>query len=108
MGSYSFLQGVFLIQGSNLGFPHCRQILYHLSHQGSPEIMIVSIYKDFFVANKFKKKKRLEEKRFGEKNGGSKKINESLRTMFSAATDSQKVFRAGSMLPYHSEGTSNE
>ena len=23
-------------QGSNLGLPHCRWILYHLSHQGSP------------------------------------------------------------------------
>ena len=31
-----FLQGIFLTQGSNLGFLHCRQILYHLSHQGSP------------------------------------------------------------------------
>ena len=35
VGSYSFLQGIFLIQGSNLGLPHCRQSLYHLSHQGS-------------------------------------------------------------------------
>ena len=26
----------FLIQGSNVGPLHCRQILYHLSHQGSP------------------------------------------------------------------------
>ena len=25
----------FLTQGSNPGFPHCRQTLYHLSHQGS-------------------------------------------------------------------------
>ena len=24
------------IQGSNPGLPHCRQILYHLSHQGRP------------------------------------------------------------------------
>ena len=32
----SFSRGIFLMQGSNLGFPHCRQILYHLSHQGSP------------------------------------------------------------------------
>ena len=30
------LQGMFPIQGLNLGIPHCRQILYHLSHQGSP------------------------------------------------------------------------
>ena len=29
------LQGIFLTQGSNPGLPHCRQILYHLSHQGS-------------------------------------------------------------------------
>ena len=36
VGSHSFLQGIFLTQGSNLGLPHCRQILFHLSHQGSP------------------------------------------------------------------------
>ena len=34
--SHSLLQGIFLTQGSNLGLLHCRQILYHLSHQGSP------------------------------------------------------------------------
>ena len=26
-------------QGLKSGFPHCRQILYHLSHQGSPRIL---------------------------------------------------------------------
>ena len=30
------LQGIFPTQGSNPGLPHYRQILYHLSHQGSP------------------------------------------------------------------------
>ena len=35
VGSLSFLQGIFLTQGWNLGQLHCRQILYHLSHQGS-------------------------------------------------------------------------
>ena len=30
------LQGIFQIQGSNLGLPHYRQIPYHVSHQGSP------------------------------------------------------------------------
>ena len=35
-GSYSLLQGIFLTQGSNPGPLHCRQILYHLSYQGSP------------------------------------------------------------------------
>ena len=35
----SFLQGIFPTQGSNPGILHCRQILYHLSHQGRPRIM---------------------------------------------------------------------
>ena len=35
-GCSSLLQGTFPTQGSNLGLMHCRQILYHLSHQGSP------------------------------------------------------------------------
>ena len=34
MGSDSLLQGVFPTQGLNPGLPHCRQILYQLSHQG--------------------------------------------------------------------------
>ena len=29
----------FPTQGLNPGFPHCRQILFHLSHQGSPRIL---------------------------------------------------------------------
>ena len=33
---HALLQGIFPTQGSNPGLPHCRQILYHLSHQGSP------------------------------------------------------------------------
>ena len=33
VGSHSLLQGIFPIQGSNPGLLHCRQILYHLSHQ---------------------------------------------------------------------------
>ena len=32
---HSFLQGIFLNQGSNPNLLHCRQILYYLSHQGS-------------------------------------------------------------------------
>ena len=31
-----FSRGIFPTQGSNLGLLHYRQILYHLSHQGSP------------------------------------------------------------------------
>ena len=35
MGSLSLLQGIFPNQGLNPGLPHCRQILYQLSHKGS-------------------------------------------------------------------------
>ena len=35
VGSFSLLQGIFPTQGLNPGFPHCRQILYQLSYQGS-------------------------------------------------------------------------
>ena len=35
----SVLQGIFPTQGSSLSLPHCRQILYQLSHQGSPSIL---------------------------------------------------------------------
>ena len=35
---HTLLQGIFPTQGSNLGLLHCRQILYHLSHRGSPRI----------------------------------------------------------------------
>ena len=36
MGSRSVLQGIFSTKGSNLALLHCKQILYHLSHQESP------------------------------------------------------------------------
>ena len=39
VGCHSVLQGIFLTQGLNSGLPHCRQILYCLSHQGSPRIL---------------------------------------------------------------------
>ena len=35
VGCHFLLQRIFLTQGSNLCLPHCRQMLYHLSHQGS-------------------------------------------------------------------------
>ena len=35
VGCHFLLQRIFPTQGSNLGLPHCRQTLYHLSHQGS-------------------------------------------------------------------------
>ena len=33
-----FSKGIFPTKGSNPGLPHCRQILYHLNQQGTPEI----------------------------------------------------------------------
>ena len=44
VGCHAFLQGIFPTQGSNLGLPHCRWILYHLSQQGSPDIWFKDIY----------------------------------------------------------------
>ena len=40
----SLLQGIFLTQGLNPGLPHCRHILYQLSHKGSPRILEWAAY----------------------------------------------------------------
>ena len=45
VGSQSLLQGIFPTQGSNPGLPHCRRILYHLSHQG------ISIYESQVISS---------------------------------------------------------
>ena len=45
VGCHSLIQGIFLIQGLNPSLLHCRQILYHLSHQGSP---LISEWVSFF------------------------------------------------------------
>ena len=52
MGSHIFLQGIFLTQGSNPGVLYCRQILFHLSHQGSSNYISVVTY----MVAKFNKK----------------------------------------------------
>ena len=39
VGCHCLLQGIFLTQGSNPSLLQCRQILYHLSHRGSPEVL---------------------------------------------------------------------
>ena len=39
VGSISLLHWVFTTQGLNPGLPHCKQILYQLSHKGSPRIL---------------------------------------------------------------------
>ena len=45
VGSLSLLHGIFPAQGLNPGLPHCRWILYQLSHKGSPH----TNGKDFFL-----------------------------------------------------------
>ena len=42
VGCHSLLQGTFPTQGLNPGLPHCRQLLYYLSHWGSPNLAIRS------------------------------------------------------------------
>ena len=39
MGCHALIQGIFPTQGSNPSLPHCKQLLYHLSHWGSPRIL---------------------------------------------------------------------
>ena len=39
VGSLSFVQGIFPTEGSNSDLPHCRWIVYQLSHKGSPRIL---------------------------------------------------------------------
>ena len=41
VGSLSFLQGIFLTEGLNLGLPHCRHILYQLIPKGSPKMPLI-------------------------------------------------------------------
>ena len=48
VGCYALLQGIFPTQRSNPGLPHCRRILYSLSHQGSPSF-IPTLYLPFMI-----------------------------------------------------------
>ena len=43
VGIHSLLWGIF--PASNPGLLHCKQILYHLNHQGSPIIPIMMVYR---------------------------------------------------------------
>ena len=44
VGCHFLLQGIFPTKGSNPGLLHCRQILYHPNHQGSPYYIIYTMY----------------------------------------------------------------
>ena len=39
VGYHFLIQAIFLTWGSNLGLLHCRQVLYQVSHQGSPRMI---------------------------------------------------------------------
>ena len=43
VGSLFLLQGIFPTQGLNPGLPHCGQILYQVSHQGSASSPIIRL-----------------------------------------------------------------
>ena len=45
VGCHFLLYGTFLTQGLNSGLLHCRQILYHPSHQGSPKTNLDGVLK---------------------------------------------------------------
>ena len=46
VGCHALFQGIFPTQGSNPGLPHCRRILYCLSHQGrTPDRKIKHVIK---------------------------------------------------------------
>ena len=47
VGGHALLQGIFPTQGSNPGLPHCRWILYCLSHQGSLDSGNVNWYSQY-------------------------------------------------------------
>ena len=45
--------GIFPTQELNLGFPHCKWILYHLSHQGSPKERFMGLIFGFAHKRKY-------------------------------------------------------
>ena len=53
VGCHFLLQRIFPTQGSNPGLPHCRQMLYHLSHQGKRVLLLAgsfgAFHMDFFT-----------------------------------------------------------
>ena len=50
VGCHALLQGIFPTQELNPGLPHCRWILYHLSHKGSPRTLSL-LQRNFLTRN---------------------------------------------------------
>ena len=70
--------GIISTQGSNPGLPHCRETLYHLSHQGSPKTLPskikiadgniysqdkLDLYFYFILESLYKKKSKIKKKK---------------------------------------------
>ena len=53
VGILSLLQGIFPTQGSNPGLPHCRWILYQLSHKGT-SASLMSTIRPFITKPRFR------------------------------------------------------
>ena len=51
VGGHSLLRGIFTTQGLNPCLLHCRQILYHLSHRGSPNYIKSPHNDDIFYSS---------------------------------------------------------
>ena len=67
VGCYSLFQGIFPTWGLNPGLLHQRQILYHLSHQGSPTYciaqgIIFNILLESHNGKEYEKKKEKEKR----------------------------------------------
>ena len=54
VGSCSLLQGIFPTQELNPDVLHCRQILYCMSHQGSPKYLLNDALRKIYVKDIYK------------------------------------------------------
>ena len=59
VGCHALLQGIFPTQGSNAGHPRCRQILYHLRYQGSPQGDMQGLISPIFISPIFRNSFRI-------------------------------------------------
>ena len=59
VGCHALLWGIVPTQGSNPGLLHCRQIVYDLSHQGSPIILECVAYPFFWGSSWLRNRTRV-------------------------------------------------
>ena len=60
--SHSLLQGILPTRGLDPGLPHCRQILYCLSHQGGPKKWAEDLDRHFFFKKRHTDGQKVHEK----------------------------------------------